>query len=56
MFDTWAEKRFLLKELVKRDFTSKYKESVLGIIWSFINPLCIMLIFTAIFCFIQISN
>ena len=49
MFDTWAEKRFLLKELVKRDFTSKYKESVLGIIWSFINPLCIMLIFTAIF-------
>ena len=49
MFDSFAEKRFLLKQLVKRDLTSKYKDSVLGIIWSFINPLCIMLIFTAIF-------
>ena len=35
MFDTFAEKKFLLKELVKRDLTSKYKDSVLGIIWSF---------------------
>ena len=49
MFDTWDEKRFLLKQLVKRDFTNKYKESVLGIIWSFLNPLCIMIIFTVIF-------
>lgn len=49
MFDTFDEKRFLLKQLVKRDLTSKYKDSVLGIIWSFINPLCIMLILTAIF-------
>ena len=32
MFDTLDEKKFLLKQLVKRDFTSKYKESVLGII------------------------
>ena len=49
MFDTWDEKRFLLKQLVKRDFTNKYKESVLGIIWSFLNPLFIMIIFTVIF-------
>lgn len=49
MFDTWDEKRFLLKQLVKRDFTNKYKESVLGIIWSFLNPLLIMIIFTVIF-------
>lgn len=49
MFDTWDEKRFLLRQLVKRNLTSKYKESVLGIVWSFINPLCVMLIFTAIF-------
>ena len=34
---------------VKRDFTSKYKESVLGIIWSFLNPLLIMIVFTVIF-------
>lgn len=49
MFDTWDEKRFLLKQLVKRDFTSKYKESVLGIIWSFLNPLLTMIVFTVIF-------
>lgn len=49
MFDTWDEKSFLLRQLVKRDFTTKYKESVLGIIWSFLNPLLIMVVFTLIF-------
>ncbi|MCR5026100.1 MAG: ABC transporter permease [Methanobrevibacter sp.] len=49
MFETFDEKKFLLKQLVKRDFTTKYKESVLGILWSFINPLLIMIIFTVIF-------
>lgn len=49
MFDTFAEKRFLLKQLVKRDLTSKYKDSILGIAWSFLNPLLIMIVFTAIF-------
>ena len=49
MFESINEKKFLLKQLIKRDLTSKYKDSVLGILWSFINPLCIMLIFTAIF-------
>lgn len=49
MFDTVAEKKFLLKQLVKRDLTSKYKDSVLGILWSFLNPLLVMLVFTAIF-------
>lgn len=49
MFNTINEKKFLLKQLIKRDLTSKYKDSVLGILWSFINPLCMMLIFTAIF-------
>ena len=49
MFDTWDEKSFLLRQLVKRDFTSKYKDSVLGVIWSFLHPLLIMLVFTLIF-------
>ena len=49
MFDTFSEMKFLLKQLVKRDLTSKYKDSVLGILWSFLNPLLIMLVFTAIF-------
>lgn len=49
MFDTFTEKKFLLTELVKRNLTSKYKDSVLGILWSFFNPLLTMLVFTAIF-------
>lgn len=59
MFDTYAEKKFLLKQLVKRDLTSKYKDSILGIAWSFLNPLLIMLVFTAIFSMLfgrQIEN
>jgi len=49
MFDTFSEKKFLLTELVKRSLTSKYKDSFLGILWSFFNPLLTMLVFTAIF-------
>lgn len=49
MIESVNEKKFLLKQLVKRDLTSKYKDSFLGVIWSFINPLCIMVIFTVIF-------
>ncbi|WP_298521120.1 ABC transporter permease [uncultured Methanobrevibacter sp.] len=49
MFDTLEEKKFLLRELVKRDFTAKYKDSFLGVIWSFLNPLLVMLVFTAVF-------
>ncbi len=31
--------RFLIKQLVSRDFKTKYKRSVLGVFWSFLNPL-----------------
>ena len=33
---------FLLRELIARDFKSKYKRSVLGVLWSFLNPLLTM--------------
>ncbi len=35
---------FLIKQLVSRDFKTKYKKSVLGVLWSFINPLLAMMI------------
>ena len=38
-----------LKELVKKDLTSKYKDSVLGILWSFFNPLLSMVVLTMVF-------
>lgn len=44
---------FLIKQLVSRDFKTKYKKSVLGVLWSFINPLLAMtiqyLVFSHIF-------
>lgn len=45
--------QFLISQLVSRDFKSKYKRSVLGIFWSFLNPLLMMivqfLVFSTIF-------
>ncbi len=40
---------FLLKQLVARDFKTKYKRSVLGVLWSFLNPLLTMLVQYIIF-------
>ena len=34
--------RFLIRQLVSRDFKTKYKRSVLGMLWSFLNPLLTM--------------
>lgn len=34
--------RFLIRQLVSRDFKTKYKRSVLGVFWSFLNPLLTM--------------
>jgi ABC-2 type transport system permease protein len=39
----------LLGELVKRDIKIKYKGSVLGIIWSVLNPLLMMLVMSVVF-------
>lgn len=36
--------RFLIKQLVSRDFKTKYKRSILGVFWSFLNPLLTMLV------------
>lgn len=33
---------FLIKQLVLRDFKTKYKRSTLGMVWSFLNPLLTM--------------
>lgn len=53
---TWREKlhelrqyRYLLRNLVVRDLKARYKNSVLGILWSILNPMFLMLVFTIIF-------
>lgn len=39
-----ASYRFLIKQLVARDFKTKYKRSVLGVLWSLLNPLLTSLV------------
>lgn len=41
--------RELLKQLVIRDLKVKYKRSILGILWSLLNPLLNMIIITIVF-------
>ena len=41
--------RFLIKQLVDRDFKAKYKRLVLGVFWSFLNPLLNMAVQYVVF-------
>ncbi len=40
---------YLLRSLVMRELKARYKNSFLGVLWSLLTPLGLMLIFTAIF-------
>ena len=40
---------FLLEEIVKKNFSSKYKDSVLGVMWTILSPLLMMALFTIVF-------
>lgn len=41
--------RFLIRQLVARDFRAKYKRSILGMFWSFLNPLLTMCVQYVVF-------
>lgn len=41
--------RFLFQQLVHRDFTKKYKRTVLGIGWSMLSPLLTLLVMNIVF-------
>ncbi len=48
--------RYLLQQLVNREFRVKYKSSSLGMIWSFLNPLLTMLVYLVVFSTLFSSN
>ena len=40
---------FILSSLVSRDFKLKYRRSALGVVWSVLNPLLMMIVLSAVF-------
>ena len=48
-FGTLTKYSYLLENLMSRDLKVKYRRSVLGILWSVLNPLLMMLILNAVF-------
>lgn len=49
MLKTLYKNSYLLKQLVKKDIKQRYQGSVLGILWSFIVPILMLIIYTFIF-------
>lgn len=48
--------REMVATLVQRELRGRYKASVLGFLWTFINPLCQLLIYTIVFSVIMTNN
>ena len=48
-FAMFYKYRFLLQNLIQRDIKVKYRRSTLGILWSVLNPLLMMLVMTLVF-------
>ena len=58
--DAWYPSRlrdiFILRQLVSKDFKLKYRRSVLGVAWSVLNPLLMMLVMAAVFSHFMRTN
>ena len=49
MVEAFGKHKFLLEELVKRDFKKKYKRTILGMGWSMLSPLLMLLVMKVVF-------
>lgn len=56
VFKELYQYRELLKTNVKKEIRGKYKGSFLGILWSFVNPLLMVLVYAIVFPFIMRSQ
>lgn len=41
--------RFLIRTLIQREIASKYRGSVMGLLWAFFNPVVMLLVYTLVF-------
>lgn len=49
---SFCNNRYLIFQMVKREIHSRYRGSFLGLIWSFINPMLMLTIYTFVFSFV----
>ena len=49
MINFFLKHRFLIYQLSKREILSRYKGSILGVLWSLLTPIVMLLIFTFVF-------
>lgn len=49
MLNKMRQHQFLFEELVKRDFKKKYKRTILGMAWSMLSPLMMLLVMRLVF-------
>ena len=52
MFHELYQYREMIFSLVRRDLTGKYKKSVLGFLWTMVDPLLQMIVYTLVFTYI----
>lgn len=48
----FAHNKFVLLSLVSKDFKLKYRRSALGVLWSVLNPLLMMVVLSAVFSYV----
>lgn len=56
VFKELYQYRELLKTNVQKEIRGKYKGSFLGVLWSFLNPLLMVLVYTLVFPYIMKTN
>ena len=56
MFKNLYQYRELLKTNVQKEIRGKYKGSFLGVLWSFLNPLLMVLVYAIVFPYIMRTN
>jgi lipopolysaccharide transport system permease protein len=49
MFSAFSRHRALTIASIRRDVVGRYRGSVLGILWSFFNPLLLLSVYTVVF-------